>query len=479
MNVVVICSDTFRQDHLGFLKEQPVHTPHLDLLAAESAQFADFWLCSFPTIVNRIDVFTGRYAFPSFKWGPLPYQHPVLSEVCKRHGFETALVSDNPHLNRPDYGFGRGFDLVNAVPGQIHDKFQPPTAPIIDLPCPAEKLGMPPDRLDRYRRNAYWYRQQGTTTTECVFRGAIEWFDRPRNRFFMWIDAFDPHDPWDAPKEFEKLYPWNDSGDRVIWPVQGPADFYPTADLDNMRTLYRAEVTQIDYWIGKLLARLRDAGHMDDTAILFCSDHGYYLGEHNIIGKPVRMAERTAIYEELGHIPLLLRHPQGIAAGKQIRGLCQPPDLYATVLELAGIPCPTWAQAPSLLPRLNGEPSPQQFAVGGYHPHRGRVACLSVWTNEWALMYSPTSGLNGSELFHVPTDPKHTRNVISENRDAAQQLFGLLSGWLDNLGVSSARKRQLLHNAPFTLRHKIQYRLWLWRNRLSYWTHYRHYTRGG
>ena len=60
MNVLVICSDTFRYDHLGFVGRQQVATPNLDQLARESASFSDFWLCSFPTLVNRIEVFSGR-----------------------------------------------------------------------------------------------------------------------------------------------------------------------------------------------------------------------------------------------------------------------------------------------------------------------------------------------------------------------------------------------------------------------------------
>lgn len=207
MNVIVICSDTFRYDHLGFLKRQPSLTPSLDRLASESAQFADFWLCSFPTLVNRMDVFTGRYSFPLFKWGPLPQQFPVLAEVFGRHGFETALISDNPHMNRPDFGFGRGFRFFKAVPGQIHDKFQPKSAPMIDLPCDAEKLGMETERLDQYRRNAWWYRQKGTTTTEQVFRAAMKWFAQPRKNFFLWIDAFDPHDPVGCAREISETPP--------------------------------------------------------------------------------------------------------------------------------------------------------------------------------------------------------------------------------------------------------------------------------
>jgi arylsulfatase A-like enzyme len=479
MNVIVICADTFRQDHLGFLKKQPVHTPHLDKLASESALFADFWLCSFPTLVNRIEVFSGRYTFPLFNWGPLPYQYPVLSEVFKRHGFTTALFADNMHLMRDGWGFGRGFDFVKNVPGQMHDRFQPDSAPMIELPCPEEKIGVPRNRLDRYRRNAYWYREQGTNTTATLFRSVKEWFDQPRDKFFVWIDAFDPHEPWDAPAQFLKPYPWNPKGDAVFWPKAGYANTYPEADIENMRSLYKAEVTQIDHWVGALITHLRDKRLLDNTAIIFCSDHGTYFGEHGLLGKPVKIGKLTAIYEELGHLPMILRHPEGLGAGKIIPGIGQPPDIFTTALDLAGIPPVPWAQGHSLVPRLCGAPSKQKFAVGGYFPHKGRVSCASVWTPEWALMHSPIDGLNQAELYQVTADPRHTHNVAPENRAVVETLFRQLSDWLDNLGVDPARKEQLLSNAPFGLRHKLQYKFWLWRNRLSYWMHYRHYASGG
>jgi arylsulfatase A-like enzyme len=476
MNVLVICSDTFRQDHLGFLKKQPVHTPHLDRLASESAVFADFWLCSFPTLVNRIEVFTGRYTFPFFNWGPLPHQYPVLSEVFKRHGFTTALFADNLHMMREGWGYDRAFDTVKNVPGQMHDRFQPKSTPMIELPCPEEKIGVPRNRLERYRRNAFWYRQQYTNMTATLFRSAMEWFDRPRDKFFMWIDAFDPHEPWDAPAQFLKPYPWNAKGDAVFWPRAGYASKHSDADIENMCSLYRAEVTQIDYWVGNLLSRLRDRRLLDNTAIIFCSDHGTYFGEHGLLGKPVKIGKLTAIYEELGHLPMILRHPEGLGAGKMIRGIGQPPDIFATALELAGIPRVPWAQGNSLLPRLKGEPSPQKFAVGGYFPHKGRVSCVSVWTDDWALMHNPTEGVHSAELYNQRADPRHTRNVAAENPEAVKKLVQQLAGWLNELRVSPVRQRQLLYNAPFRRADKFGYRLWLWRQHLFYWTNYRHFA---
>ncbi len=479
MNVIVICSDTFRYDHLGFLKKQEVLTPNLDALAAESAVFSDFWLCSFPTLVNRIEVFSGRYTFPLMDWGPLPYQFPVLSQVFKRHGFTTALIADNLHLFEKNFGFDRGFDSVTHVPGQTHEHFQPPTAPMAALPCPAGKLEPPPRRLDRYRRNVHWYQQQGTNTTETVFRSALQWFDNAPEKFFVWIDAFDPHEPWDAPAQFLKSYPWNDQGDAVIWPKSGYAKQYPDADLQNMRSLYKAEATQIDHWMGALLRQLRAKGLLENTAVIFCSDHGYYFGEHGLLGKPMRIDRPTPIYEELGHIPLIVRHPKGIGAGRTIPGLCQPPDLFATALDLAGIPRVPWAQGNSLAGRLDGTGAGQPFAVGGCHPHSGRVSSLSVLTDDWLLLYSPKAQLDGSELYHLPTDPTQTRNVIAENRDTAKRLFNTLSGWLDTLGVPPARKQQLLYAAPFTRWNRLQHRAGIWKNKLFYARQYKNYSQAG
>lgn len=480
MNIIVICSDTFRYDHLGFIKKQQIQTPHLDILAKESGIFTDFWLCSFPTVVNRIEVFTGRYTFPFYAWGPLPYEFPVLAQIFQKHGFTTAFMADNVHLMKKGYGFERGFHFVKDIPGQTHDNWQPPSAPMIDLPCPEEKLEPSTKRLNRYRRNAYWYQQQKTNTTEILFRCAIEWLEQPPQKFFLWIDAFDPHEPWDAPAPFLQLYPWNNQGDRVIWPKSGYADMYSSEDIENMRALYKAEVTQIDYWLGNFINQLQTKGLLENTAIIFCSDHGYYFGEHGLLGKPhLKIKKPTPIYEELGHIPLLIRHPKGLSAGKTIRGLCQPPDIFATSIDLAEIPKVPWNQGNSLIPQLEGNPGNQRFAVGGCHPHEeGGVGGLTVLTDEWCLIYSPLTGINGSELYNMTTDPTQTCNVIEGNNSIAKQLFEMMNDWFDQIEVSSARKHQLLYNTRFTRWHNFQYLLRKKKKRYQYTLKYRKYTQG-
>jgi len=484
MNIIVICADTFRYDHQGFLKQQTVLTPNLDRLAAQSAVFSDFRLCSFPSVISRIDMHTGRYSFPFFRWRPLPHEYPVLAEVFKRHGFRTGFISDNRQLIEGNAGFERGFDFVRRVPGQSHDRFRPPSEPMLRCPCPAEKTELKERHLQRYLRNAFWYHQQGTNTTEVLFHAAMEWLETASadGKFLLWIDVMCPHQPWDPPAQFLNLYPWNEQGDRVFSPKTGYASTYPGADLDNMRSLYKASVSQLDHWIGQLHEHLCRTGAWDDCALLFCSDHGYYFGEHALLGKPSARQTRdaTAFYEELAHLPLIIRHPDGLGAGRTIGGLCQPPDLVATALELAGITPVPWVQGNSLVPRLRGQPSRQSLAVAGTYPtKKALVGCLAVWTEQWCLMYSPFLGLAGSELFHRPTDPTELHNVITQQREVAQDLFDQLVGWLDRLGVSSRRKRQLLFNEGFPQLRKLQYDWSMLTKRVRYWKHYRHYARGG
>jgi len=374
-------------------------------------------------------------------------------------------------------GFGRGFDVVKDIPGQTDDIFQPKNAPMIELPCAIEKLEPRIRRLERYRRNAYWYRQRGTNTTETLFREAIRWLENPPKRFFLWIDSFDPHEPWDAPKRYLEPYPWNPDGAEVTWPHNGPAGRYSEAELANMRSLYKAEVSQSDYWIGRLLDSMRARGLLENTAVIFCSDHGYYLGEHGFVGK-LRLGRLTPIYEELGHIPLLIRHPEGWGAGTTIPGLCQPPDLFVTVLELAGINRVPWAHGNSLVPRLHRHPSPQSFAVGGCHPRKGILSCLTVWTRDWSLVYSPVKGLEGSELFRR-SDVGQKQNVIAENRSVAMEHFEMLRAWLEQLGVSRPRLRQLLYGEPFGRIARVKDWLWNRSNRRVYFKHFATYASNG
>ena len=174
----------------------------------------------------------------------------------------------------------------------------------------------------------------------------------------------------------------------------------------------------------------------------------------------------------------MIRHPGGLGKGQTIPGLCQPADLFPTVLELAGIAPVAWTQGHSLAPRLTGEPSPQRRAVGGSFPiKKNLVACLAVWTDEWCLMYDPFRGLEGSQLFHRLDDPAQQNNLLPVRPEIGQQLYEQLIDWFDDLGIPARRRRQLLSNAGFPRFPKLANTLTLWKSQLFYWRHFRHYAR--
>jgi arylsulfatase A-like enzyme len=418
-------------------------------------------------VSTRFDIFTGRWTFPFIDAGPLPFQYPVLAEVLREQGVATALITDNPILLQPGLGLDRGFDLVKAVRGQADDNFQPPSAQMIELPCSRDKLENSDQRLDQYRRNAFWFRQQGTTPIESVFREAMQWLQQPREKFFLWIDSFDPQDPWDARQEFLDRYPLDQSGERVVWPRSGTVERYSRADLANIASLYRAEVTQTDHWVGQMLDFLERQHLLEKTMLIFFGAQGYCLGEHDLLGA-AEFERPDAVFEELAHVPLMMRHPGGLGAGQLLSGLAQPLDLFPTVLELLGVRAVQWTQGHSLVRRLSGRTTLRSYAVAGCHPRKDDVKRLTVGSSEWCFVYSPQGGMARSQLFRRGTDLNATRNVIGEFPDVAAHHLQLLKSWMDETGVPGMRRQQLLEGTGFTWFNDLQHRLWLKQNEKDY-----------
>ena len=208
MNVVVIMCDTLRRDHLGFYGAKSMHTPALDRLAEESVVFDRAYCSSFPTLPCRAELFTGRFVFPYLNWGPLPAREPVLSEVFAEAGYTSTMVTDNLPLCRPGYGYDRGFHSRIRIRGQWYDKFQPDTREFT-WPCPPEKLQDSGNgRIHQYLRNVSIRRSEEDCFAPQVVREAVHWLEQNHDRgpFFLYVDIFDPHEPWDPPAHYVDLY---------------------------------------------------------------------------------------------------------------------------------------------------------------------------------------------------------------------------------------------------------------------------------
>jgi arylsulfatase A-like enzyme len=237
------------------------------------------------------------------------------------------------------------------------------------------------------------------------------------------VDCFHPHEPWDPPQADVDRYDPGYEGEKLFYPKYNSTDHYTEPELRHMRALYAGQVTLVDRWIGHLLDRLDRLALWDDTAVIFFSDHGFLLGEHELVGKAGWRSgglRGWPLYRELVEVPMMAAIP-GIAPGR-VDAFAQPADLMPTILELAGIPRPPRVQAASLVPLLRGEVERvRDLAVSSWSFKRvNRFRPSTIRTEEWSLVFW-RSGIE-AELYHLATDPGEQRNLLSEHRDVARDL---------------------------------------------------------
>jgi len=467
MNIILIVSDTFRRDYLGCYGNDWIRTPNIDRLAEESIIFDRAYAASFPTVPHRRDLVTGRYTFTYSDWSPLPLDENVMTDSLKKAGYVTMLIADTPHIFKDGYHFDRGYDGWIWIRGQENDRYS--TAPIdYKFPCNPKKLRSPYDGMKQYLRNISERRYESDYFAARTMTEAARWLEQNRKheRFFLHIDTFDPHEPWDPPRWYVDLYDPGYEGEEVTYPAYGPCNYITPEELKHVRALYAGEITMVDSWVGYLLRRVDELGLRENTAIIFTTDHGFYLGEHNLIGKSI-ITESTMslvpLYSEVAHIPLIIRMPGAGPSRNEV--LVQPPDLMPTILELAEAEAPETIQGTSLLPLVWKENIAwRDIAVSSPSLIHGPIAGqrVSVITKEWLLIYcgqisralreaSPerrTKIVDGlerlqkitgerprNELYYLPKDPSQTDDILNGNRDVAEQLHAELVRLLEAVGT--------------------------------------------
>ena len=346
MNVIWIVADTFRQDHMGAYGNKTIRTPYLDSLASRSVRFDRHDVNAFPTMPARADHHTGRYSMSFMRWEPLPESEVTLAQILAQKGFTTAAAVDTPFYLRGGMNFDRGFQAFFANPSQ--------TSGLTDTRL--DTTGRRQDKLKHESRDvrAAW-RYESDRSAPQTFTLAMQWLERHyKEDFFLYVDTWDPHEPWDAPAYYTELY-WPDYDGEVIDPIYGSWRDVPGFSEEKVRkahATYCGEVTMVDTWVGHILRCIENMGLTGKTAIVFTTDHGFYFGEHGgLFGKmaPEKGADgilpdwlldqdvtwgRDPLYEEAILIPLLV-HVPGVQPGGYGQ-LTSAVDVMPTVLDILG-----------------------------------------------------------------------------------------------------------------------------------------------
>ena len=204
--------------------------------------------------------------------------------------------------------------------------------------------------------------------------------------FFMWIDCFDPHEPWDAPSVYDPdkkcMYDPDYKGKDMFLPIQAHVEgMYTDEELHHIRMLYAEKLTNVDKWFGHLTRAIHDLGLESNTMVMLVSDHGSPMGkgEH---GHGIMRKCRPWPYEELAHTPMIVRGP-GLPRNQRLKGFVQSCDVAPTVCDWLGLGVHPSMQGHSLLPMIRGEVEKvRDFAIAGYFRYS-----WSIITEDWSFIH--------------------------------------------------------------------------------------------
>ena len=429
---------------MGCYGNRWIQTPNLDQFAKEALIFDKTYSGSFPTMPHRNDIMSGCYAFHAHGWAPLPRGAVVVQELLRQAAYVTMLITDHTQMLAPGMNYHQGFSGHQWIRGQGADRYITDPVPV-EFPCDPEKLRQP-DRLVAPHLRNVWYRRQESDYFVCqTMQAAVNWLERnyTHEKFMLYVDTFDVHEPWDPPRWYVDLYDPGYEGDEVIYPRYDFKEYLTEAELRHVLALYAGEITMMDRWVGLLLQKIKDLGLWEDTAVFFTTDHGWYHGEHGYIGKHtvLKRKEGWPLYEEICHIPLIAKIP-GLMQGKRTSILNQPVDIMPTLLDLAGLSIPKGLHGRSMLPALRGEEEAcRDFAVASptLSDDPEKRIYSTATDGEWTLIYA--GDLAEPELYHLPSDPKQLKNIFEENKDLARGLLDRYLNLLEAIGTSEERLR--------------------------------------
>lgn len=407
-NILWYCSDQQRHDTIRALGQPHIETPNLDALCASGVAFRRAYTQSQICTPSRASFLTGRYPASHHVYrngnAYFPTHEKLVTRLFADAGYDCGLVG-KLHLSaakyfeqRPDDGY-RMFQwshhpTPDAARGHDYEswlRYEKKVDPVELYASHNQFCG--PGVAAQYH--------QTTWVSEMAIRFIHEQRDGP---WLLSLNPFDPHAPFDAPPEYlakvraeslpfplfrdsdierQKAFAAIDQQTKVAVDPrvrrQGstvverehdlvaskPPDAY---DALEVKANYYAMIMLIDDQFRRIVDALRDSGQLDNTLIVYMSDHGELLGDHGLILKGCRF------FEGLVHIPMIFSWPERFAKGVQSEALVESVDVAPTLLEAAGLAVPESMQGKSLLPILEGRADPHHHkdcAISEFHDSIG------------------------------------------------------------------------------------------------------------
>jgi hypothetical protein len=285
MKVIFVIADSFRRDHLGVYGNKWIRTPNLDKFAKISAVFEKAHNGSFPTVPYRRDVILGHgdkgVAFN--RWKRIDDDEVTVPARLAEKKIPSMLITDTQNTVTRAVNLYRDFTAWTLNRGQEGDPHWMDATVPLTWPVPHPLIRYTEERWRQILVN----RAHRNTETDWFAPGtyslAIRWLEKNyrRDDFLLWMETFDPHEPWDPPQHYIDMYDPGYEGRVFDAPTYGLRKKIGITDreLRQIRARYAGEVSMVDTWFGNLLATLERLQILDETFVIFTSDHGIMLDE--------------------------------------------------------------------------------------------------------------------------------------------------------------------------------------------------------
>jgi arylsulfatase len=459
-HIILIMTDQQRFDTLAAWGYGQMITPHMDRIAAEGISFRQAYCPGATCIASRAAIFTGMYAhntgvYSFHHWGDHRNWVQDLADngywcvnIGKMHfsprdipgGFHERVIVENP-TNMTHAQGGADDDWGNYL--RFHGQTRPNKRNSTDLDWLKKHQGVP------------WHLEERFHSDVFIGDSAVTWIDTYQGNkpLFLMVGFTGPHEPWDPLPRHLELYKDKPMPPRFL--KEGELDEKPPqhathlefhantahesqidlrgateAEIDEMKRHYFAKITTVDEQVGRVLDSLEMRGWLENSLLIFCSDHGEMLGDHGL-------AYKWLMYDPIVHIPLIIRHPGSVNNPSTVTDLVSLMDLGPTILQAAGVDIPTYIEGQSLLPYLEGTPiQPREFVFceDNYQ--------VMLRSQSHKLVYY--IGQEAGELYDLTADPHELENLWHRPEQTAMKnrLVARLLAWFSGSVYYNAGYRQ-------------------------------------
>ena len=441
-NIVMLLTDQQRWDTIASMGYEWMYTPNLDRLMSRGVGF-DYGFCNSPVCMpSRQSLFTGQYpsAIGCMDNGvELPESQEIFPQLLKRAGYITANIgklhfknhSTRDHRDsHPSYGFDHL--ILSDEPGCYDDAYiewvrNHGEAWVDQVRCgsPPECMTEVPIAKPREVHEPHIFEAPDHLTHSAfVAEKSVEFIDQQGQQpFFLCAGFYAPHAPINPPERFLAHY------QNGQWPVPTPDAEGQGLKLsdDHWRRIqqyYYALISHVDDQVGRILSALEHKGMLDNTVIVFTSDHGEHLGDHGLIQKgPPGLDSCT-------RIPFIISWPKQWQASRNSNAFVELVDVAPTILGCAEVPVPSYYQGQSLRPVLEGKSQGRQSAYTEFRTPFGQS--WKALRNHHGRLCVNQSGQGF--LFDHQSDPKESQNLFNfpqSQRLQAQLKDELFSRWFE------------------------------------------------